>query len=195
MSILKNKKIGFVMTASCCTYRKAISQIKQLVEIGADITPIFSYNLQTLDSRFGKASEVMKEVEELCGKKALLTIPEVEPIGPQGYLDLLIIEPCSGNTLAKITSAIVDTPAVMAAKSMLRNCKPVIIAISSNDALGLNLKNIGTLINQKNIYFVPFGQDNFKNKANSMISNFELTVETLEYALVNKQIQPIIVEY
>jgi len=195
MSILENKKIGFVMTASCCTYKKAIKQIKVLAELGADVTPIFSYNLQEIDSRFGNAKEFMNEIEEICGKKALLTIPEVEPIGPKGYLDLLIIEPCSGNTLAKIANAIVDTPAVMAAKSMLRNGKPVVIAISSNDILGLNLKNIGTLINQKNIYFVPFGQDNFENKANSMIANFELTVETLEYALDNKQIQPIIVEY
>lgn len=184
--------VGIAITGSFCTFDKITLVIEQLVEDGAHIIPIFSNNAQTLDTRFGQADEFVKQIEKITGHEAIRTIEGAEPIGPKGYLDVLVIAPCTGNTMAKLCNGITDTPVLMAAKAHLRNEKPLVISMSSNDALGMNLKNIGMLMNMKNIYFVPFGQDNYVKKPNSMIAHVELLGETIEEALKGKQIQPLV---
>lgn len=190
---LKNKVIGFGITGSFCTFKKIYPQIQNLVEEGATVIPIFSYSTNSTDTRFFKAADFKHLVADITGTDPLTTLTEVEPIGPKSILDILIIAPCTGNSLGKLASGIADTPVLLAAKSHLRNNKPVVIAISSNDALANSFKNIGQLMNQKNIYFVPFNQDNHIVKPNSMISHAHLIKPTLELALDNKQIQPVIV--
>ena len=184
--------VGIAITGSFCTFDKITLVIEQLVEDGAHVIPIFSNNAQTLDTRFGQADEFVKQIEKITGHEAIRTIEGAEPIGPKGYLDVLVIAPCTGNTMAKLCNGITDTPVLMAAKAHLRNEKPLVISMSSNDALGMNLKNIGMLMNMKNIYFVPFGQDNYVKKPNSMIAHVELLGETIEEALKGKQIQPLV---
>lgn len=184
--------VGLAITGSFCTFDKITLVIEQLVEDGAHVIPIFSDNAQTLDTRFGQADEFVKQIEKITGHEAIRTIEGAEPIGPKSYLDVLVIAPCTGNTMAKLCNGITDTPVLMAAKAHLRNEKPLVISMSSNDALGMNLKNIGMLMNMKNIYFVPFGQDNYVKKPNSMIAHVELLGETIEEALKGKQIQPLV---
>lgn len=156
------------------------------------IIPIFSEHSSTMDNRFHKASDFVKQVQEITGNQGLFTIQEAEPIGPKGYLDALVIAPCTGNTMAKLCHGITDTTVLMAAKAHLRNEKPLIISVSTNDALGMNFKNLGQLMNIKNIYFVPFGQDNYVKKSNSMIAHTELIPDTVEAALRGQQLQPVI---
>lgn len=187
-----NKNIGVAITGSYCTYNKIFDEIKNLVATGANLYTIFSDNASTTDSRFGNADDFINLAKELTGKNPITTIPDAEPIGPNAMFDILIIAPCTGNTLSKLANGISDTPVLMAAKAHLRNNKPLVISLSTNDALGMNLKNIGILLNTKNIYFVPFGQDNYLSKPNSMISHTELMVETINYALEAKQLQPVI---
>ena len=182
---LEGKHIGVAFTGSFCTYEK-------LVEQGATVQTIFSNASQSLDSRFGNASDFVKKAEEITGIKPMLTIPQAEPIGPGGLLDILVIFPCTGNTIAKLANGITDTPVLMAAKAHLRNNKPLLISISTNDALGINMKNIGMLLNSKNIYFIPFGQDNPAKKPNSMIAHTQLLIPSLEAALSGRQYQPVI---
>ena len=162
--------------------------------MGANVIPIFSYNAQTCDTRFGSAKEYVEEICEITGNEGIRSICAAEPIGPNNFLDIMVIAPCTGNTAAKLTGGIVDTPVLMAAKAHMRNGKPLVIAISTNDALGAGFKNIGMLMNMKNIYFVPFGQDNYKSKPNSMVAKIELLPETIEAALKGKQIQPVLQE-
>lgn len=145
-----------------------------------------------MDTRFQKAGDFVSQVQEITGNKGIFTIQEAEPIGPGGYLDALVIAPCTGNTLAKLCHGITDSTVLMAAKAHLRNEKPLIISISTNDALGMNFANLGQLMNTKNIYFVPFGQDNYKKKTNSMVAHVELIPDTIEAALAGKQLQPVI---
>jgi dipicolinate synthase subunit B len=190
---LKGKNVGFAFTGSFCTFDKIEIQVKNLLNEGANIFPIFSKNVQTIDSRFGDTQEYIKKISEMTGNKPILTIEEAEPIGPKSYLDILIIAPCTGNTLAKLANGITDTSVLMAAKAHMRNGKPLVISVSTNDALGMNFKNIGLLFNLKNIYFVPFGQDNVAKKPTSMIAHTELIVDTLEKALDGQQIQPVII--
>ncbi|MCI1930400.1 MAG: dipicolinate synthase subunit B [Clostridia bacterium] len=190
---LKGKNVGFAFTGSFCTFDKIETQVKNLLNEGANIFPIFSKNVQTIDSRFGDTQEYIKKISEMTGNKPILTIEEAEPIGPKSYLDILIIAPCTGNTLAKLANGITDTSVLMAAKAHMRNGKPLVISVSTNDALGMNFKNIGLLFNLKNIYFVPFGQDNVAKKPTSMIAHTELIVDTLEKALDGQQIQPVII--
>ena len=159
--------IGFAMCGSFCTYSKVFPIMEALAKEHT-IIPIFSQISYETDTRFGTAAEHIQRVMSICGKAPLHTIAQVEPIGPKKLLDTLIIAPCTGNTLAKLAHSIADTPVTMAAKSHLRNGRPVLIAISTNDALGGSAKNIGLLMNMKNIYFVPFGQDNYKSKPNSI---------------------------
>ena len=187
-----NYHIGYGITGSFCTFAQTRKQVIRLKEMGAKITPIFSFQTQTLDTRFGSAKEFVGGICEITDSEGIRTIPEAEPIGPNNYLDVMVIAPCTGNTAAKLCHGIVDTPVLMAAKAHMRNGKPLVIAISTNDALGMNFKNIGALMNMKNIYFVPFGQDNHKSKPNSMIAHLELLPETIEYAMRGKQIQPVI---
>ena len=190
---LQGKHIGVAFTGSFCTYEKVFEGLARLTEEGAIVHTIFSNASQTLDSRFGNAEDFVRKAEEITGIKPILTIPEAEPIGPKSFLDILVLFPCTGNTIAKLANGITDTSVLMAAKAHLRNQKPLVISISTNDALGMNFKNIGLLYNTKNIYFVPFGQDNPEKKPNSLIARTELTAKTLELALEGKQIQPVIV--
>lgn len=190
---IRGKNVGIAITGSFCTFDKIENEVKNLVEEGANVFPIFSKNVQTIDSRFGDPQEFIRKISLMTGNQPILTIEEAEPIGPSAYLDILIIAPCTGNTLAKLANGITDTSVLMAAKAHMRNGKPLVISISTNDALGINFKNIGTLINLKNIFFVPFGQDNAVNKPTSMIAHTELIINTLEKALDGQQIQPIIV--
>lgn len=189
---LKNVKIGFALTGSFCTFSKTIEQIKNLVNLGAEVIPIMSYNSYALDTKFGEASEHIKQIEEITKKHIIHTIQEAEPIGPKKLTDIMIIAPCSGNTIAKLANGITDTTVVMAAKSHLRNQKPLVIAISTNDALSGSAENIGKLLNRKHYYFVPFRQDNPITKPNSLVFDSKSIIETLEKALELEQIQPII---
>ena len=188
----EGKNIGIAMTGSYCTYKKTFEAIRQLKDIGANLIPIFSFNAASTDSRFGTHDDFLQLARDLTGKEPILTIPDAEPIGPKSMLDILVIAPCTGNTLSKLANGISDTPVLMAAKSHLRNNKPLVISLSTNDALGMNLKNIGILLNTKNIYFVPFGQDNYRTKPNSMIAHVELLSDTIELAFEYKQLQPVI---
>ena len=183
--------IGFAMTGSFCTYEKVFPVLRELIR-DYDIIPIFSDSASTIDSRFGTAQEHILTAEKLCGRPVLSSIPEVEPVGPKKLLDALVIAPCTGNTLAKLAHGIADTPVTMAAKSHLRNGRPVILAVSTNDALSGAAANIGELLNRKHYYFVPFGQDDPKGKPTSMVADFSLLPETLSLALTGQQIQPLI---
>ena len=189
---LKGKKIGVALTGSFCTYEKAFAQLRKLKEEGAELVTIFSNASQTIDSRFGSPEDFMKEAEEITGSRPLLTISQAEPIGPKSLLDLLIILPCTGNTAAKLANGITDSPVLMAAKAHLRNEKPLLISISTNDVLGMNMKNIGILLNVKHIFFVPFGQDAPEKKPNSMIAKTEMLIPAAEAALEERQYQPVI---
>ena len=185
-------QLGFAITGSFCTFQKILEVLKKMAEQNYHIVPIFSQHSSQMDTRFQPADAFVKSVQEITGHPGIFTIPEAEPIGPKGYLDALVIAPCTGNTLAKLNSGITDSPVLMAAKAHLRNEKPLIISISTNDALGMNFKNLGSLMNTKNIYFVPFGQDNYEKKTNSMIAHVDLIPETIEAALAGRQLQPVI---
>lgn len=192
MSEKEQLTVGFAITGSFCTYEKIKEVLKNLVERNMRVIPVFSNQAQGMDSRFGKAADFVKEVQKITGEDGIFTIPQAEPIGPLGFLDVLLIAPCTGNTLAKLCNGITDTPVLMAAKAHLRNEKPLVISISTNDAMGMNFKNIGALYNMKHIYFVPFGQDNYQKKPNSLIAHVELIPETVEAALKEKQLQPVL---
>lgn len=185
-------KIGVAFTGSFCTFAEVIDTLKELREEGAQIYPILSFQSQTIDSRFGTADDFREKIEAVCGRKVIDSIETAEPIGPKGFLDLLIIMPCTGNTIAKLACAITDSPVLMAAKAHLRNEKPLLLAISTNDALSMNFKNIGLLMNVKHIYFVPFGQDAPEKKHNSMIAHLDKLIPAAEEALDGKQLQPVI---
>lgn len=189
---MNNKKIGFALCGSFCTFEQAIRQIEVLKENGADVFPIMSFNAASIDTRFGKAREHIEKIEKICGRKIIATIPDAEPIGPKNMLDLLIIEPCTGNTIGKLANGITDTPVTLAAKAHLRNEKPVLIAVSTNDALTASASNIGKLLNSRNIYFVPMRQDAPESKTRSVVADFSRTLEAAEKALNEIQIQPII---
>ena len=190
---LENVKIGFTLTGSFCTFSKVIPKIKELKNKNADIIPIMSYNAYNLDTKFGKAEDFIIEIENITGKKIIHTIQDSEPIGAKKLTDILIIAPCSGNTIAKLANDIIDTPATMAAKSHLRNNRPIVIATSTNNALSGNAENIGKLLNRKNYYFVPFKQDNPITKPRSIVFNVEYIIKTIEYALEGEQISPILI--
>lgn len=192
---IKGKKIGIALTGSFCTFEKMFTELQKLKDAGADIYPIMSDASQTIESRFGKPDTYVTKIKEITGKEPIISIPDAEPIGPKAYLDALAILPCTGNTAAKLANGITDTPVLMAAKAHMRNNKPLVISISTNDGLGMNLKNIGLLCNSKNIYFVPFGQDNYRTKPNSLVAHVELLIPTLEMALEHRQYQPILKDY
>lgn len=184
--------VGLAITGSFCTFAKIKEVTAQLAKQDMRIIPIYSDKVQNMDTRFGTAEGFRKDMEAITGEKGIFTIQEAEPIGPSGYLDALVLAPCTGNTLAKLCAGITDSPVLMAAKAHLRNEKPLVISISTNDALGMNFKNIGMLMNMKHIYFVPFGQDNYKKKTNSMIAHTDLLGDTLKAALSGRQLQPVI---
>ncbi len=183
--------IGFAFTGSFCTYAQVFPALKQVAE-RHNVIPIFSNSAYTIDSRFGTAQQHIRMAEDICGRPPIHSIEQAEPIGPKKLLDALIIAPCTGNTLAKLAHSIADTPVTMAAKSHLRNGRPVIVAISTNDALAGAAENIGRLLSRKHYYFVPFGQDNPGKKPTSMVADFSKIPETLDAALKGMQIQPIL---
>jgi len=183
--------IGFAMCGSFCTFSQ-VFPVMELLSRDYSILPIFSQSAYTIDSRFGPARDHIKAAAEICGTEPLHTIAQVEPIGPKKLLDALIIAPCTGNTLAKLAHSIADTPVTMAVKSHLRNGRPVILAVSTNDALAGAAENIGKLLARKHIYFVPFGQDDPAKKPTSMVADFSRIPQTLEAALEGAQIQPIL---
>lgn len=185
-------KIGFVLTGSFCTFSKTIPKIKELVNKGAKVLPIMSYNAYNQDTKFGKAKDFINEIEDITQEKVLHTIQDTEPIGPKKLTDIMIVTPASGNTMAKLAHDIIDTPATMAVKSHLRNNNPVVIAPSTNNALSGNAENIGKLLNRKNYYFVPFRQDNPITKPRSIVFDPEYICKTVEFALKREQIQPIL---
>lgn len=189
---LKGKKIGIAFTGSFCTFENVFTELEKLAGEGALIQTIFSNAAACTDTRFGNASDFIKKAEEITGHAPIMTIPEAEPIGPKNLFDILVIFPCTGNTMAKLANGITDSPALMAAKAHLRNNRPLLISISTNDALGMNMKNIGLLMNSKNIYFIPFGQDNPIKKPNSMIAHTNLLIPSIEAALEGRQYQPVI---
>jgi len=189
---LKGVKIGWALTGSFCNFEFVFPHIESIVKEGADIYPIVSYSVDSFDTRFGKAEEWKNKLKEITGKDIISTIVDAEPVGPQLKMDIMVVAPCTGNTIAKLANAITDTPVTMACKAHLRNQRPLVLAIATNDALGANAKNIGLLLNTKNVYFVPFGQDDPIGKPKSMIANFEKIKLTLEEALKGNQIQPIL---
>ena len=184
-------EIGFALCGSFCTYAQ-VFPVMVALSIDHHITPIFSFSAASTDSRFGEASAQLEQARKICGRSPLQTIEGTEPIGPKKLLDALIIAPCTGNTLAKLAHSIADTPVTMAAKSHLRNGRPVIIAVSTNDALAGAAENIGKLLARKHYYFVPFRQDDPMNKPTSMVADFTKIPQTLEQAMSGVQIQPII---
>ena len=189
---LEEKRIGFVMTGSFCTFRKTIDELKKIVKLGAKVVPIMSENSYTMDTKFGKARDFINEIEDITGTKTLHTIQEVEPLGPKDMLDILVVAPATGNTMAKLANDIIDNSATMAVKSHLRKEKPVVIAISTNNGLSGAGENIGKLLNRKHYYFVPFRQDNPITKPRSVVFDPSYLIKTIEYALDGEQIQPIL---
>lgn len=190
--ILNKLKIGYALTGSFCTFSKTLKQIEKLVNSGAEVFPIMSYNASSLDTRFGKAEFFKDRLKELTGHDIIKTITEAEPIGPMNMFDLLIVSPCTGNTLAKLANGIYDTPVTLAVKSHLRNQRPVLIGVSTNDALNSSAKNVGILMNYKNYYFIPMKQDDCEKKPFSVVCDFENTYDAVVMALGGKQIQPMI---
>ena len=184
--------IGFAFTGSFCTYQKVFPEIKRLVDSGYHVIPIMSETSYVTDTRFGTAEEHRNKLESITGNSVISGIKEAEPIGPKKLLDALIIAPCTGNTTAKLAHGIADGTVTLAAKSHLRNKRPILIGISTNDGLGVNAKNIGILLARKHIYFVPFRQDDHLKKENSLVANMELILPALELALNGQQIQPLL---
>lgn len=190
---LTGKRIGVAMAASHCNLARAMRQLELLVAEGADVVPVISNNVRTTETRFGKPDDWITQIERITGKHPLSTIPEVEPFGPRIQLDCLAVMPCTGNTLAKLANAINDSAVSMAAKAQMRNHRPVVLAITTNDGLGMNARNLGALLMARNIYFVPFGQDNPKGKPTSLDANIEdYLVPTILEAMEGRQIQPLL---
>lgn len=183
--------IGFAMCGSFCTFSKALPQMEALLDAGHTVIPIMSENAYYTDTRFGKAKDFVYYIETLTGKKIIHSIKEAEPIGPKKMCDLIVIAPCTGNTLAKLSYGITDTPVAMAAKSHLRIGRPVLLAVATNDALGASAQNIGRLLNTKHIHFVPMSQDDPLKKPNSLVAHFDLLPKAVDKALRDEQIQPI----
>ena len=184
--------IGFAMCGSFCTFHDVFPIMEQLAQ-NHTVIPIFSHNVSTIDSRFGSAKDHWHRATEICGRIPLCTITDVEPIGPKKLLDILIIAPCTGNTLAKLSHGIADTPVTMAAKSHLRNGRPVLIAVSTNDALSGAAENIGKLLARKHYYFVPFRQDDPEKKPTSMVACFDRIPQAMQAAAEGRQLQPVLV--
>lgn len=188
------QRIGFALTGSHCTFDEVIPQIRRFCDVGASVTPIISNTIQSTNTRFGDAIDWQQQLKEVTGHPLISSIVEAEPLGPKRSLDALIIAPCTGHTLSKLANALTDNAVLMAAKAQMRNHRPVIIAVSTNDGLGLNAANLARLLPTKHIYFVPFGQDSPHQKPNSLVARMDLIMETCEAALQGKQLQPMIIE-
>lgn len=191
---LQGKKIGFGLTGSHCTYDAVYPQIEKLVREGAEVLPVVTFTVKNTETRFGNGEDWVKRIEELTGNQAIDSIVKAEPLGPKIPLDCMVIAPLTGNSMSKFANAMTDSPVLMAAKATLRNGKPVVLGISTNDALGLNGMNLMRLMATKNIFFIPFGQDDPVKKPNSMVARMEMLSETIENAIGGKQLQPVIIE-
>lgn len=183
--------IGYCFCGSFCTISKSVKILRSLAAEGNQILPIMSDSVYTTDTRFGRAADTIKTVEEICGSPIIHTIVDAEPIGPKIALDMLVISPCTGNTLAKLAASITDTPVTMAAKAQLRRDRPVIIALATNDGLSANLKNIGLMMSRKNVFFVPMAQDDPENKPYSLVCDFDMLKSTMVSAFAGRQIMPV----
>jgi len=188
------KTVGYALSGSHCTFEEVMPQIQRFVDAGANVIPIVSNTLITTDTRFGTAEKWRNELTRITGNEIIASIVQAEPLGPSKKIDVLTIAPCTGNTTSRLANAITDSAVLMAAKSQMRNGRPIVIAISTNDGLGLNAANIAKLLVTKNIYFVPFGQDNPIQKPNSLVARMDLVMEACEAALQGKQMQPLLVE-
>lgn len=185
--------LGFALTGSFCTFEKALKQMELLRDKSINIIPIMSYNAYSLDTRFGKAEALREKIRQVTGNEIISTITAAEPIGPKALLDVLMVLPCTGNTLAKLATGIYDTPVTLAVKSHLRNKRPVVIGVSSNDSLSASAKNIGALLNYRNYYFIPMSQDDPQKKPCSLVCDFDKAYETVINALEGRQLQPMII--
>ena len=191
---ITGKRIGFGLTGSHCTYDEVYPEIEKLINGGAEVIPIVTHTVKNTDTRFGKGEDWVAKIEKLTNRKVIDTIVDAEPLGPKMPLDCMVIAPMTGVSMSKFANAQNDSPVLMAAKATLRNHRPVVLGISTNDALGLNGVNLMRLLSTKDIFFIPFGQDDPHNKPNSMVARMESLIETVEYALEMKQIQPILIE-
>ena len=189
---MRQERVGFALCGSFCTHQTVLKELEHLCGEYETVLPILSPVSQVTDTRFGTAEDFLKKVEELTGHRAIRTIAGAEPIGPKKLLDILVIAPCTGNTIGKLAAGITDTPVTMAAKAHLRNDRPVVLALASNDGLSGAAKNLGELLVRKNYFFVPFGQDDAENKPCSLMADFSRIGETVQWALCGKQLQPIL---
>lgn len=180
-----------LLSGSFCTFDRVLQEVETLQEAGAEITPIMSFNAAGLDTRFGRAEDFKKRLREITGREPLLTLTEVEPVGPKGLFDVLVVAPCTGTTLGRLANGISDTPVTLAVKSHLRRSRPVILAVSTNDALGASMRSIALLKNTKSIYFVPMSQDDPLNKPNSLVADFERIPDAIIAAQAGTQLQPL----
>lgn len=188
-------KLGVVITASFCTLKKVLVVLKSLKDAGYDMYPVLSNKVIDYDTRFGKAEDFINEVEIITGKKVVKDIVEAEKFGPVNKMDAMIVLPATGDFMAKMANSITDNAANLAVKATIRNQSPIIIAVSTNDGLGLSGQNIMSLMNLKNVYFVPFGQDDYEKKPNSLVAHFDMVIPTINAALEGKQLQPVLKEY
>lgn len=191
---MKKARVGFAMCGSFCTHETALAVLNQLCDEYETVVPILSERSASTDTRFGTAEDLLASVEEMTGQAALCSIAAAEPVGPKKLLDVLVIAPCTGNTLGKLANGITDTTVTMAAKAHLRNDRPVVLAIATNDGLSASAQNIGMLLARKNFYFVPFGQDDAHGKPTSLIADFSKIGETMDAALLGRQLQPILLK-
>ena len=189
---MRKERVGFAVCGCFCTHAKVLEALEQLTKEYETVIPIVSETAGNTDTRFGTSDALLERLRELTGREPLMDIPSVEPIGPKGLLDVLVIAPATGNTLAKLAAGITDTAVTMAAKAHLRNGRPVVIAVASNDGLSAGAKNIGELLVRKNYYFVPFGQDSAILKPCSLMADFTLLPQTIDAALRGEQLQPVL---
>lgn len=189
---MNSTRIGFALTGSFCTFEKVFEQMQELVNRGYDVIPILSYNAGREDNRFFSPAQIHEKLEEITGKKPLTTLHEVEPLGPKKMTDVYVLAPATGNSLGKLANCIYDTPALLGAKSHLRNNRPMVIAVSTNDGLSMSAGNIGKLLSMDNFYFVPYGQDDPYNKPRSLVAHFDKIPQTIASALAGIQIQPML---
>lgn len=195
MPLRRGTKVGFGLTGSHCTLKEVIPEIESLCRQEAEVFPIVSVSVAETDTRFGRAAELLKNLQRITGREPWRTLAEVEPIGPGKILDIMVVAPCTGTTLARLDLGLSDTPVTLACKAHLRNNRPVVLAVATNDGLGASLYHLASLFNRNLHYFVPFGQDNPEEKPKSLVSRMELIQKTVEYALMGLQIQPVLVDY
>ena len=189
---MRKERIGFALCGSFCTFEPVLAAMTRLCREYEQVQPILSEAAAGIDSRFGSAADFRARIEAICRRPVWDSIPQVEPIGPKKLLDLLVIAPCTGNSLAKLAAGVADTPVTLACKAHLRNARPVVLAVSTNDGLGANARSIGTLLDRKHFYFVPFGQDDPEKKPASLVADMSRVPETVAAALAGRQLQPLL---